>query len=315
MPGHWKFGDGFAIRYGGYRDIQWFKGKEFEQLPQTFSPQASPFSPVEMAIEMSKSAALFLQWWEMRKQTLLQVANFEERRITWLADILASWHSEIQQGIIRLDTIHYLDREISRLLDKIQSNDLIDTPSSLLLQIERSANLLVMINKTVDSLIAEQNPNFILPDANIPQPFHYQPYFSIEQSPQELDKYISSANKVIDVNSESKFLSGVRLGAIAGSLASSSLTSAIIGSILLWTAPKLFDVQAKMKTKGEDRLQDFIALKNFSIELRSTNSLLRLAQKLPLSLKSYSPEEIENNDAGQLILIEDMESKQNDSNR
>ena len=314
MPVHWKFGDGFAIRYGGYRDIQWFKGEEFEQLSQTFSPQASPFSPVEMAIEMSKSVALFLQWWEMRKQTLLQAANFEERRITWLADILATWYSEIQQGIIRLDTIHYLDREISRLLNKIQSNDLIDTPSSLLLQIERSAKLLVTINKTVDGLIAERSPNFTLSDDRIPQPFHYQPYFSVEQSPQELDEYISSANKVIDVNPESMFLSGVGMGVIAGSLSSRSLTSVIIGSIL-WTAPKLLEVQTKMKTKSGDRLQDFDALQNFSIELRSANSLLRLAQNLPLSLKSYSPEEIENNKAGRLILIEDMEGKQNDSNR
>ena len=314
MPVHWKFGHGFAIRYGGYRDIQWFKGKEFEQLSQTFSPQASPFSPVEMAVEMSKSVALFLQWWEMRKQTLLQAANFEERRITWLADILATWYGEIQQGIIRLDTIHYLDREISRLLNKIQGNDLIDTPSSLLLQIERSANLLVTLNKTVNSLIMEQGPNFILPDSNIPQPFHYQPYFKIEHSPQEFTEYISSANNVIEVNPMSMFSLGLELGTIASSLASSRLTSVIIGSIL-WTAPKLFEVQKKMKTKSGDRLQDFIALQNFSIELRSANSLLRLAQKLPLSLKSYSPEEIENNNAGQLILIEDMEGKQNDSDR
>jgi len=314
MPAHWKFGHGFAVRYGGYRDIQWFKGEEFEQLSQTYSPQASPFSPVEMAIEMSKSVALFLQWWEMRKQTLLQAANFEERRITWLADILATWYSEIQQGIIRLDTIHYLDREISRLLNKIQSNDLIDTPSSLLLQIERSANLLVMLNETVNSLIMEQVPNFILPGANIPQQFHYQPYFKIEHNQQELTEYVSSANTVIQVNPQSLFSLGLGLGTIAGSLAQSSLTSAIIGSIL-WTAPKLFEVQEKMKTKSADRLQDFIALQNFSIELRSANSLLRLAQKLPLSLKSYSPEEIENNNAGQFNLSEDMEGKQNDSNR
>ena len=309
MPVHWKYGDGFAIRYGGYRDIQWFKGKEFEHLSQSFSPQALPFSPVEMAIEMSKSVALFLQWWEMRKQVLLQAANFEERRITWLADILATWYSEIQQGIIRLDTINYLDREITRLLNKIQSNDLIDTPSSLLLQIERSTNLLVTINTTINGLITERSPNFILPNDSIPQPFHYQPYYNIEQSPQELNEYISSAIKIIDLYPESKFLLGMRLGAIAGS---SSLTSVIIGSIL-WTAPKLLEVQANMKKKNSDREQDFIALKNFSIELRSANSLLRLAKGLPLSLKSYSPEEIENNNAGQVILIEDVEGKKNNS--
>lgn len=308
MPAHWKSGHGFAVRYGGCGDIQWFKGEEFEQLSQTFSSQASspqasslqvsPFSPVEMAIEMSKSVALYLQWWEMRKQTLLQSANFEERRITWLADMLATWYSEIEQGIIRLDTIHYLDREISRLLNKIQGNDLIDTPSSLLLQIERSANLLVTLNKTVNSLILEQGPNFILPDANIAQPFHYQPYFEVEHSPQQLTEYVSSANNVVEMNPISLFSMGLGIGIMSRSLTQNNLTSAIIGNIL-WTAPKLFEVQAKMKTKNGDRLQDFIALQNFSIELRSANSLLRLAQKLPLSLKSYSPEDIENNAAGQ----------------
>lgn len=312
MTAHWKFGDGFAIRYGGYRDIQWFKGEEFKQPSQTFIPQAFPYTPVNMAIEMSKSVALFLQWWEMRKQTLLQEANFEERRITWLADILATWYSEIKQGMICLDTIHYLDREISRLLNKIQINDLIDTPSSLLLQIERSANLLVTLNKTINSLILEQVPNFILPGTNIPQPFYYKPYFEVGHSRQELAEYISSTNKFIEMNPMS--LSSMGLGPEITSLflMPNDLSITIFGTIL-WSASKLFEVVEKMKTKNEDRLQDFIALQNFSIELRSANSLLRLAQKLPLSLKSYSPEDIENNNAGQLILLEDVKGKKNNS--
>ena len=48
--------------------------------------------PVGMAIEASKAVALFLQWWEMRRQTLLQSAAFEERRLSWLADIM--WTSQ-----------------------------------------------------------------------------------------------------------------------------------------------------------------------------------------------------------------------------
>ncbi len=288
MSAHWKIGNGFAIRYGGYRNIQWFKGKEYEQISQLSSLKFPPVSPIEMAVEISKTAALFLQWWEMRKQTLLQTASFEERRITWLADILATWYSEINQGTIRLDTVHYLDREISRLLEKIQDNDLIDVPSSLLLNIERSTDALVTINKTINELVIEQrNPNFILPDTDSPKPFYYQPYFDIEQSKQGFIDYICSANGIIEKNP---------LLAFSLLVANPSVAS------ILWTAPKLLEILAKIK--GKNRIQDFIALQNFSIELRSTNSILRLVQKLPSSLKCYSQEDIENGNSGQLILLE-----------
>lgn len=71
----------------------------------------------------------------------------------------------------------------------------------------------------------------------------------------------------------------------------------------------LLEARAKMKSKGNDRLQDFIALEHLSIELRSTNCLLRLAQKFPPFVKIYSPDEIENNGPGRLMLMGDTKGK------
>lgn len=81
---HWKVGDGFAIRYGGYRDIEWFHGDDFRVLGG--SAGIPPSHPAALAIEAAKTIALVLQWWEMRKQTQLLAAEFEERRLLWVAD-------------------------------------------------------------------------------------------------------------------------------------------------------------------------------------------------------------------------------------
>ena len=48
---HWKVGDGFAIRYGGYRDIEWFHGDAFRR-PE--GAVAIPPSPAAYAIEAVK---------------------------------------------------------------------------------------------------------------------------------------------------------------------------------------------------------------------------------------------------------------------
>lgn len=77
---HYKFGEGFTIRYGGPEGIRWFNtpasGSANPQMPSVGLGAAEP---IGMAIEAAKAAGLLLQWWEMRKQTLLQAAQFEER--------------------------------------------------------------------------------------------------------------------------------------------------------------------------------------------------------------------------------------------
>ncbi len=136
-------------------------------------------NPIGMVIEAAKADALLLQWWEMRKQTLLQTAQFHERRIPWLSDMLLQWGSEIQEGQVRLDTVIYFDREVSRFFDEICKNELVDAPSTLLLQLERTANALVRINSVLDSLLKKDHPNFVI-SGDLP-PLKYKPFFSINK--------------------------------------------------------------------------------------------------------------------------------------
>lgn len=290
MTAHWKFGEDFAIRYGGYRDIQWFKGTEYDRLAESFptlSPNRSTIvNPVETIIDLSKSAGLFLQWWEMRQQTLLQSAAFEERRIGWIADILAQLSTELEQGTFRLDTIHYLDREISGFLTKMKKNQSIDAPSTLLLQIERSTNLFVKFNVTINNLLLEQSQNFTLPNKNIPQPFYYQPYFLLEQDEEQFSDYVDLVNDVLSKESLAMFSLGIAQTALSKG---NWKTKALMAG-LLWTVPKLLEL--RNKSKDDDRSQNLIVLQNFAIELRSTNALLRALQKLPPSLKVFNLEQI-----------------------
>src|SRR2546423_12336780 len=108
----------------------------------------------------------------MRKQSLLQTAAFEERLIPWLADILAQWSTEIaEHNTVRSDTIGFLDREVTRLFEKLEAHHLMDLPSSLLLQIDRNANILVGINQMLFGLTTEGQPNFTLPGEKGPTRF------------------------------------------------------------------------------------------------------------------------------------------------
>lgn len=273
---HIKIGQGFAIIYGGNRDIRWIKGQEFDSLMGGFSPGGGSLDAVAAIAKITQCAALFLQWWEMRRQTLLQSAQFEERRLLWMADILAVWHSELQEGLLRMDTVVYMDREISRFLKKAQGNDLIDAPSSFLLQVERSTNLLVAINTLLNSLIQEHSPNFVLPGSPLPQPFQYKPYFALPIEGHQLEEYTSRSTQFI--------------GALT-TLLEVALAPALPNSAL-WTGPKLAEWRSKL-AKREDRLQEFTALQNFAVELRSTHVLLRLGLKTPPTIKVYSDEDIE----------------------
>ncbi|MGE0821246.1 MAG: hypothetical protein AB7G75_27490 [Candidatus Binatia bacterium] len=135
MGEHWKFGDGFAIRYGGYQDIQWFFGPEFQ--PTARSVLLPPLHPAMIVLNAAQTAGSFLIWWEVRKQSQISAAQFEERRIAWLGEMLAQLYTEMrEEGTIRLDTIQYLERELSRLIEVLNENDKMDIPSSLLLQVD-----------------------------------------------------------------------------------------------------------------------------------------------------------------------------------
>ncbi|NWJ49132.1 MAG: hypothetical protein HXX08_25015 [Chloroflexi bacterium] len=300
MVAHWKIGQGFAIRYGGRGNIQWFKGKEFDQLARGFHQGVSPLSPFGLALEAANSAVGFLQWWESRKSRLLQEAQYEERRIGWLADILEVWYQELDNGEMRRDTIHYLDREVSKLVEKLEQNKLTDVPSSFLLQVERTTESLMQMNMRMDKILRESAPNFVLPDVDLPQRYEYKPYFEVLENEEIFKKYIEVANKIIEATSF------VFLGLQFASKAFRLSPMGMVLTGVLWTAPKLWELVKKFNDdKKNQRIQDFIALINLMVEVRSADALLSLFVKLPPVTRVYTLEEMLNNGEGRLLPAED----------
>src|SRR5262245_59152359 len=125
---HWKFGDGFAIRYGGYRDIEWYHGDEFVRGANAAAiPSSHPAALIAQAMTM---LGLVLIWWEMRKQNQLVAAEFEERRLLWVVDMLTVWGADIANGnTMRLDSTQYLERELSRLMHALLRTPKMDVPA------------------------------------------------------------------------------------------------------------------------------------------------------------------------------------------
>jgi hypothetical protein len=152
---HWKVGAGFAIRYGGHRDIQWFHGDEFRR--PAGGAVIPEFHPAFLALGAAQTIALVLQWWEMRKQSQLMDAHFEERRSLWVADMLTTWGADIaSHGTLRLDSTRYLERDLTRLLDAIIKTPKMNIPSVLLLQIDRAAMALVDLNTLLHRELSHQ---------------------------------------------------------------------------------------------------------------------------------------------------------------
>jgi hypothetical protein len=228
-----------------------------------------------MVIEATKAAALLLQWWEMRKQTLLQTAQFHERRIPWLSDMLLQWGSEVEDGQVRLDTVTYFDREVSRFFDEICKNELVDVPSTLLLQLERTAHALVRINSVLHSLINKDRPNFTLPGDKTN--FDYRPFYLVIKSEKSIDEYLSNCEKIV-VEAIKKMTSGVNPWAAAAAVFLASPLVAV-GTLAFWGYKKMQAAEAK--AKEEKRTQEFSAMQALALELRSCRTLLTIASTLP----------------------------------
>jgi hypothetical protein len=273
MSAHWKIGDGFAIRYGGYRDIQWFFGDGFQATPSLLPP----LHPAAACIEVAKAAALFLQWWEMRKQTAIMQAAHEERRIPWLVDMIAQLQAEIRdEHTLRADTLLYLERELTRLLGKLQSLRDMDTPSSLLLHVERQALALAQMNRVLIDALAREQPNFILPGRDgILEPFHYRPFYEIMRAPEQArDRYFASAASVAS-----------ELGGVAGALPLAIFAPAVA---VVWTAGKL--LSAWRAAEKEKRLEEFTPLVSLMIEVRSTRAIVAMLGAATATLVAYDAE-------------------------
>jgi len=314
MAPHWKFGNGFAIRYGGYKNIKWFFGQNSSPVSGNFSLSGlaanlnmkNDFNlglqynnilqvhPVQMALEVLNVAANFLQWWEMRKQSFLQGAQFEERRIPWLVDILNTFYSEIKDGELRRDTIFYFEREITKLFKKIEENELIDLPSSLLLQIDRTTRTFVQINSTLSKLIFEGQPNFVLPGQDYGN-FQYRPYsefFSDGKFNGKLfETYLTQASG----------LAFAGLGVASNLLALHSPIAFVAGKVALWGYKEISEM---IKKKDQKRITDFEPLRNLSIELRSCNAIIAILEKLPLTIWEIPEDKLIEGETGKITFVQ-----------
>lgn len=270
---HWKIGHDFAIRYGGYADIQWFKGSDFEEVRNsigggTYSgDQGLSAVPV---IEVLKVAALFLQWWELRRQNNLQSASFEERRHQWIADLLAQLSAEINEGFLRGDTIRYLDLECGKMLVAVAENSKVDIPSSLLLMLERLTNSLVGLNHFLEAA-RHLDKSGTKTSHGIPE-YSYVPYFELvdESVPtQGLEKQMAAGLEVMKHGPKAiGFAAGIAASFFTAPAALTLMgASALLGG--LWSA-------ISNKRDAAPRRQEFQVLANLQCELRSCGALTHI---------------------------------------
>lgn len=253
---------GYMVRFGGTEGIQWIKTGDSAISPLGPMNPASAANPVGLVIEATKAAALVLQWWEMRKQTLLQTAQHEERRIPWLADMLFQWSCEASEGQVRLDTAVYFDREVSRLLDKIGGTPLMDVPSSLLLQVERSAHAMVAINRLLHLELQKVNPNFTLPDRDLPRLLDYQPFWEFDGKDKQMEGYLERIDRTLGV------IGNLALGAAFGVLGVAAWRFAV------WNA-------ARTAAEKKHRIEEFRSLTAIALELRSLRVQLAFVALMP----------------------------------
>jgi hypothetical protein len=219
-------------------------------------------NPVGLVIEATKAAALVLQWWEMRKQTLLQTAQFEERRIPWLADMLFQWSCEASDGQVRLDTSVYFDREVSRLMDRIVETKLMDVPSSLLLQVERSAHAMVAINRLIYGELQKEQPNFLIYGGNHPHLLAYEPFWELDGKDKQMESYLERIDKNLGI------IGNAALGVAFGFVGVAAWRYAV------WNS-------ARAAATKKHRLDEFRSLTAIALELRSLRAQLSFATLLP----------------------------------
>lgn len=266
---HWKFGDGFAIRYGGNRDIEWFHGDAFRR------PEAGvtlpPTHPAAYAIEAVKAVGLVLQWWEMRKQGDLLAAEFEERRLLWVADMLATWGAEVaKEQTLRLDSTRYFERELGRLMTALVRTPKMDVPGVLLLQVERTSFGLVDLNRLVHGELLQEvsypdgsrRLDTVVPDY---QPFHeIRDLVPLPSRPVGFIEELKKRLPFVFASDGDPFQEYIR--------------------------------HAKRRC-------DFSPIESLMVELRAAIALLESAAQFPASIRTYSPKDLAEGAGGRLELV------------
>jgi hypothetical protein len=243
---------GYTIRFGGPEGIQWIKN----EAPGT--PMSVPTNAAGLIIEATKAAALIWQAWEMHRQTLVQVAQLEERRIPWLAEMLSQWSAEIGAGQARLDTATHFDREITRLLEKLVESKMMDVPSILLLQVERCAQGMSALNRLIAVELSQQKRS----DPRLPELIEYLPYWEVDMDELSVENYLTKIDKSISVVEESL------VGRVRGAI------RAAVWHFSAWRS-------ARAMAEKKQRLEEFRSLTGLAIELRSLKAQLSYTALLP----------------------------------
>ncbi|MCB1130284.1 MAG: hypothetical protein KDN05_04090 [Verrucomicrobiae bacterium] len=273
---------GYTVRFGGPERIQWIptggEAASGNPLLRSFNP-AMAANPVGLIIEATKAAALVLQWRELHQQTLLQAAQFEERRIPWLVDMLIQWSSEAEMGQVRLDTSIYFDREVTRLMEKIVDSKLMDVPSSLLLQVERSARGMTAVNQLLYDQLREHAPKARGRKVKGAKLIEYKPFWSLEGDNTKIETYLERIDRNLGI------LGNAALGYAFGIVGVAAWRFAV------WNS-------ARIAAAKKNRLEEFQSLTSLALELRSLRAQLSYAATLPaietfLALPDAPPNRIE----------------------
>ena len=219
-----------------------------------------PVHPAALALEAAKTIGLVLQWWEMRKQGQLLAAEFEERRLLWVADMVTTWGADIaNEGTLRLDSTRYLERELAKLMSALIRTPKMDVPSVLLLQVERTSLVLVDLNTLLYRELSHQisyvegpgRDGLMVPD--------YQPFNEIRS----LVPFEAKPGSFLD--------------------------------FLKKRFPGLFSHEADPFAeylKHARRRSEFSPVENLMLELRGGIDLLESARAFPATLRTYSRKEV-----------------------
>lgn len=251
MSAHWKFGNDFAIRYGGQGKIAWFAKDDLNALRGQFAP---PLHPAQLVIQSVEAAAMVGMWWETRKQTTLMAAQFEERRLLWCTDLLASLAGEITSGSqLSLDVARLLERELRRTMGILLKTSRMDVPYSFVLQCQRLARALVPINRIVYSELRRARS----PESNVVLP-EYIPHDRLRA----LMPLVDARGGVIEaIRKALPFIFG-------------------------GTDDPLSDWMRSAKKDPE-----LVHIENLALELRSSEELLGALEAVPDTVREPSPEE------------------------
>lgn len=278
MAQHFKFVDDFVIRYGGSGDIQWFKRDDFNNLIQA-PGLLPPRHPAQMALQSEITISSFLFWWELRRVSILQTAKFEERKILWVIDILQQYCTELNRGEIKLDTIFYLEREVSRYFQKAKDDELFEIPSSFLLQLDRFAGLQRSINGSLAAIIeTTMNINALFPESSDPISFTYKPFHKTK----------------LEENSWKK------TEELWGMLEANERVALALAPF----KPVLVNLEVLMESIRTKRAKDYSPMSQFYYELLWTKNLAAILKAQKETILIYKKNEINYDTNVELIFVE-----------